>query len=313
MHTLQVVGKRLEIGGQHHKFGAAIHLVGSRLIGFRERVDIRHIERVAHGKLWIEVMNALGHHFGAALAIALWLQACGVDAVGYQIVHHRLRTALAQLLVVCLGADAVGVRRHFNGDIRIFHQCRNHRVECRLRFGAKRGLVEVVEYVFYHLWLVHGRKHEVHTVFGIFIRHVALKFLTAVEIAVGSCQHHISHAALEVEAETAVGIGCRLLIAAVVAHDTDNCAAHRLLVLVHHIARNPYFQVGLLKTVDVVVAAAVFAVATEIAAFALAEGDAEVVVRRVHRTTQILDKPAARRLERGAENVESAKAGMAVA
>ena len=301
MHPLQVVGKRLEIGRQHHKFGATVHLVGSRLIFFRQRVDIRHGERVADSELRIEVMNALSHHLRAALAIALWLQTSGIDAVLNEVVHHRLCAALTQFLIVSLCADAVGVCSHFNGHIGVFHQGGHHRVECRFRFGAECGFVEVVEYVFYHLRFVHCRQNEIHAIFRVFFRHVAFKFLSAIEVAGGAGKHGIAHAALEVEAKTPVGIGGSFLDAAIVAHDADNGAGHRFFVFVVYITRYPHFEVGFFKTVDMVVASAVFAIAAKVARFAFAESDAEIIVGRIHGRAHIFDKPPARRLKRGAE------------
>ena len=62
-----------------------------------------------------------------------------------------------------------------------------------------------------------------------------------------------------------------------------------------------------------VVAARIVAVRAEESAFAVAKGDAEVVVRRVHRPAHVFHVPTARRGERGAVDVEAAHSGVSVA
>ncbi len=312
LHLLQVVGKGLEIGAEHLELGAAVDLVGGSLVGLRQGVDIGHREGVAQRELRVEAVYAFGHHLGPCLAVAGGLEPERVDAVGDEVVDNALGAAVAQLVVVGIGAHAVGVGAELDGDVGVVFEGLHQLVEGLLGGGTQRGLVEVVEDVFHHLGLVHGGEHKVDAILGILLGRIAGKLLAGVEIAAGAGQHHIAHAALQVEAEGAVGLHGLLLVAAVVAHDANGGIGHGLLVLVEHGARYPHLEVGFLKAVDVVVAAAVLAVAREEAALTLAKGDAEVVAAGVDGRAHVLDKPAPRGLHGGLEDVEAAEARMAV-
>ena len=261
----------------------------------------------------IEAVNALGDHLGPALAVALRFETLASHAVLHEIVDHRLRASLAESVVILVAAHAVGVGREFYGHIGILLEGLHHLVESLFRGGAQRCLVEVVEDILNDLRLHHGRQHEVDIVLGIGLLKVALELLLGIQVACRAGQHHILHAALQVEAEAAVGFGGRLLVAAVVAHDANHGIGHGFLVLVEHIARNPHLEFRFLETVNLVIAARVLAVGAEEARLTLAEGDAEVVGRRVHGRAHVHDEPLVRGLQGGLEQVQTAKARMAVA
>ena len=136
----------------------------------------------------------------------------------------------------------------------------SHLIESFLRLGAECCLVEVVEDVFHHLWLVHSCKNEINAILGILLQRVALKFLLPIEVALGTCHHHIFHAALQIELERAVVLAHSLLVRAIVPDDANHGVGHRLLITVEHIARDGDFQVGLHEAVDVVVATGIVTV-----------------------------------------------------
>ena len=84
---------------------------------------------------------------GLLLALAFGVDAVGFDALAHQVVLDRSGALLGELLVVRVGADAVGVADgddHFELDALGFG---GEIVERLLAFGAQRGLVEVEQRV----------------------------------------------------------------------------------------------------------------------------------------------------------------------
>ena len=103
------------------------------------------------------------------------------------------------------------MRSHFDNHVGVVAQHLRHRVESGHRFGAKCGLVEVVENVFHHLGLGDRGEDEVDIVFGIFFGYVAHEFLLGVEVSLSAGEHHIVHTAVEAETERAV-VACHFLL-----------------------------------------------------------------------------------------------------
>ena len=75
------------------------------------------------------------------------LQAVRRYSYRYEVVDYRLRAAFGEREVVFVGAFAVGVRGHLDGDVGIVahHLC--HLVESGFRLGTQRRLVKIVKYV----------------------------------------------------------------------------------------------------------------------------------------------------------------------
>ena len=156
-------------------------------------------------------------------------------------------------------------------------QQRDHAVKGEFGLVTQHGFVKVVEDVFDNLRLKHRSHDKVDVVLGIFLSSIAHELLAGIEVAVGTGHHGILDTALQVKAERSVGLGGCLLVAAVVAHDADDRVGYRFIILVHHIARNPYLQIRLDKLEDVVIAAGIATVAGEETALSLAKGDAKVI------------------------------------
>ena len=206
------------------------------------------------------------------------------------------------------------MRAHLYGYVGVVFQHHGEFVEGFPRFRTQGGLVEVVEDVFHYARFRYGCQYEVDAVFGVFLGCIALKFHLLVEVAFRSGHHHVFYAALKVELEASVVAGHFLLVRSVVAHDADDGVGHRFVVLVHYPSGDAYLEVGKKEGVDMVVASGVAAVGTEESRLSGAEGDAEVIARRVERKPHVVYAPAvARRVELSLEYVESAVAGVAVA
>ena len=205
------------------------------------------------------------------------------------------------------------MRRHLYHNLRIVFQDGHHRIECGFRLSTQRSLIEIIENILNHLRLSHGSKYKVYRIFGILLSHIAHKLLLAVHIAFCACHHHIFHTSLQVKLKCAVALADGFLIAAIVAHNAYHGIWHRLLVAIEHITRNGDFQFRFHKRVDMVISAGIVAVRAKETAFALAKSDAEVIIRRVHRPTHILDIPSARSGERGLKDIQSAQSSMAIA
>ncbi len=149
-----------------------------------------------------------------------------------EIVYHRFSTPLGEVDVVFLGAYAVGMRSHLDGDIGIVAQQRSQSVEGFLGFGAQSGTVEIVENILDNIGLGKRCQHKVHTIFSIDFSCIGRKFLTCIEVAFGSCQHGVAYATLQMECICTVGTcGCAL-IRAVVAYDAYHGIGYRFLIVV---------------------------------------------------------------------------------
>ena len=231
---------KVVVGIEHLELGAAVYLVGCRLVLVAEPVDELLVEYVTLLELGVLFCNVFCHRLGHGLAIALGLEAVTRYTMGNQVIDHALGASIAQPVIVVVTANAVGVRCHLNGDVGVVLHHLHHLVEGLLTLVAQRSLVVIVENLLDDLRLEHRCQDEVYIILGIGLLGVALELLLAIQVALGASQHHIVHTALQVKPERAIGLSSGLLVAAVIAHDAYDGIGHRLIVLVEHITADPH-------------------------------------------------------------------------
>ena len=174
-----------------------------------------------------------------------------------QIRHHRLGAALREALVVLGATLVVGVSGELDGDVGILVEQLHEVVERRLRLGAQRGLVEVVEDVVYQHRCGDRYQRELqHRLFRLFGRSYGELFLM-VEEALAGGEHDVVDARIDDLLKGAVALDGEFQVGAVVA-DHEYLGGGQL-VAVHLIdpSLDGLDHLGVLKRVYMVPSAAV--------------------------------------------------------
>ena len=168
-------------GAEHNELGAAVDLVADFLMFLALLLDELLGKLIALLEPRIFLGQFLANLLWSLLAISHRGKALLLDAVGYQIVDHRLGTALRQSLVVFGIALVVAMRTQLDGNVRILLEQSHQFVE---RLGAgwrQRSLVEIVEDVVDEHWGGDGSQRELEYILLAFLRRIHAQLLLVVE------------------------------------------------------------------------------------------------------------------------------------
>ena len=126
------------------------------------------------------------------------------------------------------------MRTQLDRDIRVVVEHLDQLVQCLLRLRPQGGFVEIIEDILDDHRLADGGEEEINDIGLVLLLGAGVQLVVLVEVASGTCHHHIANVSLQLYPIGAILLDRHLHVQAILAYDTHGGSLYGIFIHIVH-------------------------------------------------------------------------------